>query len=113
VNGINYYRLKIVDALGNEIYTNIVAVYWDLSPSNIFPNIVDTEASIYLESPVEEPGELKIYDMAGRLIYSESITLNENTTLVGLDFTGWDRGHYVVTVSGEQLGREVIRFVKR
>ena len=51
--------------------------------------------------------------MAGRLIYSESITLNENTTLVGLDFTGWDRGHYVVTVSGEQLGREVIRFVKR
>jgi len=108
VNGKNYYRLKILAVSGYFEYSNIHLVEWDLSPGNIFPNIVNTEASIYIESPVEERGELEIYDMSGRLIYSESITLNENTTLIGLDFTSWNTGHYIATVSGEQLGIETI-----
>ena len=113
VSGLNYYRLKIIDISGTEMYTNIVGIEWDLSPGNIFPNIIDTEASIYIASPTEEPGELNIYDMAGRLIYSENITLNENSTLLSMDFGSLSVGQYVVTISGEQLGREVLRFVKQ
>jgi len=70
-------------------------------------------ASLFIESPAEEPGELNIYDMSGRLIYSEKITLQENSTFIALDFSSWHTGHYIATISGEQLGNEVIRFVKR
>ncbi len=112
-NGINYYRLRITDASGNVSYSPIIAMFLDLAPGSISPNPIDMQATLSIESSVEEPGELNVYDMAGRLIYSESVILNENTTLIGLDFSGWDRGHYVVTLSGEQLGNEVIRFVKR
>jgi len=111
-NGVNYYRLKITDTSGNTGYSDIIAWELDLTPGSIFPSIVDTSASLFIESPAGEPGELKIYDMNGRLVYSEIIMLNENSTLIGLDFTGWDRGYYVTTVSGEQLGDKVIRFVK-
>jgi len=112
-NGVNYYRLKVTDASGDISYSSIIAYELDLTPGSIFPSVVDTNASLFIESPAEEPGELNIYDMSGRLIYSENITLNENSTLIGLDFTGWHTGHYVAAISGEQLGNEVIRFVKR
>jgi len=113
VNGQNYYRFRMTDSSGDVWFTNIIAILLDLTPGSIFPNIVDTWASLFIESPVEEPGELNIYDMNGRLIYSENITLSENSTLIGLDFSAWHTGHYVATISGEQLGTEVIRFVKR
>lgn len=113
VNGGNYYRLRMTNPSGDIWFTDIILIVLNLTPGSISPSIVDTEASLLIESPAEEPGELNIYDMSGRLIYSESINLQENSTLLGLDFTGWHTGHYVVTVSGEQLGNEVIRFVKR
>jgi len=112
-NGQNYYRLKMVLASGNMEFSDIYLISLDLTPGSIFPGIVDTGATLFIESPAEESGELNIYDMNGRLVYSESIILNENSTFIGLDFTGWHRGHYVVIVSGEQLGLEVMRFVKR
>jgi len=113
LNGINYYRFRMTDPLDDIWYTSIIGIELNLTPGSVFPNIVDISASLFIESSVEEPGELNIYDMSGRLIYSENITLNENSTLIGLDFTGWHRGHYIVTVSGEQLGTEVMRFVKQ
>ncbi len=112
-NGLNYYRLKITDTSGDMWFSNIIAIELQLTAGNMHPTIVDTEASLFIESPVEEPGELNIYDMNGRLIYSENITLNENSTLIGLDFSTWHTGHYIARVSGEQLGMEIIRFMKR
>jgi len=112
-NGINYYRFRMTDPLGDIWYTSIIGIELNLVPGSIFPSIVDVSASLFIESPAEEPGELNIYDMSGRLIYSEKITLQENSTFIALDFSSWHTGHYIATISGEQLGNEVIRFVKR
>lgn len=111
--GVNFYRLKIYGSSENFIYTNIKLAEWDATLSNIFPNVVRTAASLYIASPAAEPADFIIYDTNGRMVHSEAIGLRENYTIINLDFSELHAGYYIAVVSGEQLGVEVIRFVKQ
>jgi len=110
-NGVNYYRLRGVEASGDYWYSDIIGISFDVS-GNIFPNPVTSQTSIYINAPAEEAATLKVYDATGRLVHSRDIQLFKDFNIIGLHCSQWNRATYMVTVSGEQLGDEVIKLVK-
>lgn len=72
--GLNYYRLRQVDFDGHSEYSNIVRV--ELagkgSPPVLFPNPASTAVYVQISQEFTE-GKLAVFDMAGRLVFSQDL----------------------------------------
>ena len=111
-NGVNYYRLRTVNTSGDYGYSDIIGIDFNVI-GNIFPNPATSQTSLYINAPTEEAAILNVYDATGRLVHSRDIQLLKDFNLIGLDCSQWNPATYIVTVSGEQLGDEVIRLMKQ
>lgn len=110
--GFNYYRLRGVVASGDYWYSDIIGIDFNVS-GNIFPNPVVSQTSLYINAPAKEAATLKVYDATGRLVHSRDIELLKDFNLIGLDCSQWNPATYMVMISGEQLGNEVIKLMKQ
>ena len=83
MSGHNYYRLKQIDFNGQFEYSDIVVVYIDNQQStfNIFPNPV-TKDHFQLQFSETLNATVEVYDLTGRLLYSQLIK-NRNTMELG------------------------------
>ncbi|MEP7171270.1 MAG: T9SS type A sorting domain-containing protein, partial [Bacteroidota bacterium] len=77
--GVNYYRLKQFD-LNNDIeYSKIVAVRNDNKSFSILFIKDDNHFGIYVFNAMNEKSALKIFDIAGRLVFEkEDFSVNKN-----------------------------------
>lgn len=113
VNGLNYYRLKQVDYDGNYHYSDIrTLLFSSLQSLRIYPNPVNDQLVVILESSKDETSQLSITDAAGRkiLIQAQYLTNGSNTiTINGLDRIA--PGLYLVNIT-TSTKRHVTKFIK-
>jgi len=76
-NGINYYRLRIENVNGKIFYSHTarVSMSSDLAKFTLYPNPATTFANIQTGLSTNENIQLKIADMAGRIVYHQKTTM--------------------------------------
>jgi len=82
-NGINYYRLKIIEKGGNISFSKILNQAWNPtykeSPSiSIYPNPIKDFANIQFNKIVKTV-DIEIADISGKIISKETLKGNSNT----------------------------------
>ncbi|MFK8007481.1 MAG: T9SS type A sorting domain-containing protein [Saprospiraceae bacterium] len=112
-NGINYYRLKIIDNDDTFEYSNIEVVIFENAPAiQLFPNPV--KETIQLEgfdSNINEV-QLDIIDRCGKLIFSNNIQINNGRLQISTDLANiQNSGTYFLRVIGQGQSH-VFKFIK-
>ena len=103
---ISYYRLHQIDNDGRFKYSNTISlIRKTINAIQLFPNPANTFLSITLDKKVN--GEIKIYDVLGRILLSETIETNYTT----LNINHLAKGTYFITIKN---GPSVIikKFIK-
>ncbi len=73
--GINYYRLKQIDANGSFVYSSIASITnRNAGKIVVYPNPVSSTATLYSSEAWSKNQSLQIVDVNGALVQSESIT---------------------------------------
>lgn len=100
--GINYYRLVQVDFDGTATHSEIRKV--DFSKDQmytVFPNPALPGSSLTVTVPEQGTYTLSVYDMAGKMLYNESISANEAGLInIKTDQFFKTKGIYHLNVSG-------------
>ena len=110
LQGINFYRLKMVDADGKFTYSNIVAVKINLvNKLVIFPNPADRILFVQA-SGNDENARIQIVDGAGRIIKELKVFLNGQTSFT-IDISNIAKGMYHLILYKKEK-REVQTFIR-
>ncbi len=114
-NGDNYYRLRMIDIEGKEAYSKVVVEKFIsvLNETSVFPQPAAEQAKIYIQSSAQESVDMQVYDLTGRMIYNNQVQLHEGENYIDVNCSEWVSGHYAISISGELLGEEVVKFVKQ
>lgn len=117
LKGMNYYRLKIVDADGKLTYSTTVALLNAVKGFDIIsiaPNpVVADKCKLNLASAQAGKMEVVIVDMQGRLVSRQSLTLIAGFNSLPVNVSNLTAGTYsMYGTSGEDRSRTV-RFVKQ
>lgn len=101
LNGLNRYRLRIEDVVGNRGYSSEVAVIHGLGfvEATLVPNPAGDQA--WLSFPANRDGKamVEFFDPDGRLRFQESIVVQEGQNQVALSLTALKDGPYGVRLS--------------
>jgi hypothetical protein len=106
--GINYYRLKIVDLDGSFFYSNVAAVtlkesngisYWWESTNSI---------GVRIESLNNELLDLSLYDASAKLIWNRNSVQLQNGAAI-IDFSGFEIPKFSILQLniGNKLGKTI------
>ncbi len=113
--GLNYYRLKQVDADGTSMHSNVVtAAYRGIAPMGApYPNPAGTVINLDLDLEQADQLEFSIHDASGRLVRADRIGVAAGSQRFQTSLEGLERGSYELAVmlsSGERIhaGRFVI-----
>ena len=103
--GVNYYRLKQVDLNGSSSYSAVIEVNYDFVPEvfrSLYPNPVANGESVIAELYLErdEKVKLEVFDMMGRVVYTDANKFDAGAARFNIQTSGWDSGIYFVKVSG-------------
>ena len=92
-NGVNYYRLKLIDVNGNYSYSKIVKVEFvnGRMKVSIYPN--PTTSSFYIDGIVDG-SQLRVFDAVGKLILRKDLINNHH--MVNLE--GFANGSYFMII---------------
>ena len=101
LSGTSYYRLHQVDFDGKADYSKVVSVNFGASESGddleVSPNPAQDEVVV----TIPEGGTgLEIYDVTGRLVQSQQVTLGSASAVVNLEIL--QAGVYLVLVKTEK-----------
>jgi hypothetical protein len=112
-NGVNYYRLKIIDHDYTFEYSNIEVIIFEAAPViKLFPNPV--EKTIQLEGLNSNLGNvlLEIFDRNGKLIFSNKISINDGRLQISTETVNIQNpGTYFLRVIGQGQSH-VLKFIK-
>jgi hypothetical protein len=117
LKGMNYYRLKIVDADGHVTYSTTVALLnaakgFDII--SIAPNPVVTDNfKLNVASAVAGKLEIVIFDMQGRLVNKPTVSLIAGFNSLPINVANLSPGTYTIKGSMIDDQTKVIRFVKQ
>lgn len=117
LKGMNYYRLKIVDADGHITYSTTVALLNAVTGFDIIsiaPNPVVTDNfKLNIASAKAGKMEIAIFDMQGRLVNRQTLSLLAGFNSLPVNVGNVAAGTYTIRANmpGEQA--KVLRFVKQ
>src|SRR5690606_654954 len=115
-NGMNYYRLKMVDVDGSFRYSNIVALYngnQAFEMVGLAPNPVKNLTSLKIASDKAVVMNLSITDIAGKKVSTQKVQLVTGQNVIALDFSKLAAGTYQITGVTAEATLQTIRFVKQ
>ncbi len=112
MEGTNYYRLSMVDFAGKVTYSDVVVEKFYNFDTHVYPQPAMANATIYIDSAIEERSILSVYDMVGQLVATQDVNIQIGGNLIDLDCNRWTPGNYVITLEGKQLS-EVLQFAKQ
>lgn len=79
-NGLNYYRLKMVEFDGTITYSKVITLEIESEVIiNIFPTTVDTELNVKLFEAVDENTTISIFSSTGKNIANYQIGVGDNS----------------------------------
>jgi hypothetical protein len=87
-NGINYYRLKVVDNNGAVEYSEIISITTNninVSNLTVMPNPFISEIDAYLELTDAAKVNICIIDMSGRQVYKNEVSGNAGINWIHID----------------------------
>jgi len=109
------YRLKVTNMSGKVSYSQVIYFKDDNTSANkelnIYPNVIQSGASIQVNSDAALRSKLQVVDYAGRVVYNADVNLNKGINSFYLDVSGKiARGNYVVMlpVNGTQLSQKIV-----
>jgi hypothetical protein len=117
LNGMNYYRLKIVDADGKITYSTTVALLnaskgFDII--SIAPNpVVNDNFKLNVTSANASKMDISIFDMQGRLVNRQSVSLIAGFNNLPVNVSNLASGTYTIRGSVADEESRLIRFVKQ
>jgi len=99
-SGVTFYRIKMIDKDGSFSYTEAKTVKGSVAKFDftIFPNPSLGNAKLTING-LNEPTEVQVLDVSGRLI--KSITLNNTNTT---QLNNLQKGNYFIHVTGKVTG---------
>jgi len=102
--GINYYRIKATDNNRSITYSTVVSVTIGAANSelSIYPNPIEGgKFNLRLNTPATGSYKLKVFDLAGKLVYSKAVLHNAATTVEAIDLgKKLSSGIYTIKVVG-------------
>lgn len=109
------YRLKVTNMSGKVSYSQVIYFKDDNTTTNkelnIYPNVIQSGASIQVNSDAAMKSKVQLVDYAGRVVYNSDVNLNKGTNSFYLDVAGKvAKGNYVVVlpVNGTQLSQKIV-----
>ncbi len=102
LEGVNYFRLKLVLSNGREVLSDPIAVYHVENDDYLFyPNPAPVGSTVYLLSSADLIASYQLFDMAGRIVRRNELD-NQPTAI---DTKGLSAGCYALRVIDEQGGQ--------
>ena len=96
-NGVNYYRLQIVDKDGSSSFSKVVCVaFGDKQSFSIIPNPAKDFATISFSKSIDK-ASIAVYDITGKAVITKS--LNASTNSYKLNTQSLKSGLYVIKVN--------------
>ena len=114
--GSNYsYRLRIVENNDNSTYSQVILFKANnagqLETLNIYPNVIQSRASVQVYSGVATKSQLQVVDYNGRILYKETVQLSPGSNSFNLDVTDKvAKGNYLVVmpIEGKMISQKII-----
>ncbi len=108
-DGLNLYRLKMVDNDGSYQYSPIVKVMFERAQAaslNVYPNPNKGKFVLVLSNSPEKPANLRLTDITGRVLHQSSITAAETE----LDIQDITAGIYTlqILVDGTAIYQKIV-----
>ena len=117
LKGMNYYRLKIVDADGKVTYSTTVALLNAVKGFDIVsiaPNpVVADNFKLNIASAQAGKMEIVIFDMQGRLVNRQSISVIAGFNSLPVQVNNLSAGTYTIRANMADEKSGIIRFVKQ
>jgi hypothetical protein len=117
LTGMNYYRLKIVDADGKVTYSTTVALLNAVKGFDIVgiaPNpVVSNNFKLNVASAAAGKMVISIFDMQGRLMNKQTLSLIAGYNSLPVNVANLATGTYTIRSSMNDDQSKVIRFVKQ
>lgn len=115
-NGVNYYRLKMVDKDGSVAYSNIVVIRFSHKPGiHVWPNPFTSKVHVAIHAENNRGISVRIIDASGKavLVTGKTLTAGNNQFMVsGLD--GLQPGMYIMEIIGYDTGKPVrVKLLKK
>ena len=111
LSGVNYYRLKAVDYNGAATLSKVVSVNFSGKIDGkiaVYPNPTRDVLRVDVNAADASTTLVQITDLMGRVVLSQSVTVNKGANLLPLNVATLPSGAYFVKVNGD-----VTRFVKQ
>ncbi|MEI9911667.1 MAG: T9SS type A sorting domain-containing protein [Bacteroidota bacterium] len=115
-NGINYYRLKMIDEDGKITYSRTAAVMNGVNGlllTSLIPTIVTNTASLTFASSAAQKIGILIVDLQGRIMLKQHRSVAAGNSTIQLSMKGIGAGVYQLTGISAEGKTNTIRFIKQ
>lgn len=118
ISGINYYRIKIVNADGRATYSNIVTLTdkkATFTLVNVQPNPTSDRLVLNIAGAQNDKVQITVQDMNGRRVLTQTAQITAGSNPITVDVSKLQAGTYTITgISSAVDGiRESISFIKK
>ena len=103
MNAHNYYRLQQVDIDGHMSYSGTLDIYFgNETLVTMYPNPVNTELTVDVNTPDATRAQVKIMDATGRVVRTVELTLQAGGNSTKIDMQSLTDGLYLVRISNQK-----------
>jgi hypothetical protein len=114
--GMNYYRLKMIEADGALKYSSIIAI---LNKTNgfelvgLYPTLVKSKATLSITAAKKTSLQVTVTDANGRKMLQQSMAVADGSALINIELSALANGVYHLTGVTPDGYQKTIRFVKQ
>lgn len=112
LTGTSYYRLKSVDKDGSVTYSSIVPVTVMANGTIVInPNPAHNNIHVLMQSAVASNITFSVMDITGKLLVTQSATVNAGTNTISIPATSLNKGLYVLKITDNHTTQS-LKFIK-
>lgn len=113
--GVNYYRLRMIDADGTVTYSRVAAILNEndaLVLASLAPTIVRNTTHLTVASSASQKLDIIVVDMQGRVVYRQNHSITAGSTAIPIHTGNLAAGIYQLYGMSASGKTNVIRFIK-
>lgn len=106
INGLNYYRIKVIELSGKFWYSKTAAVplvNYTTNSLQVLPNPISNSAVLQINVLQNQSAQILVKDIYGRSVYTSNIQLEKGLQTINLNSQQWAKGSYILSVNSNQL----------